>query len=58
MGNLATGFSKLIDSSEMACSLKFEDVKGCPYNSFTPKGIAALSFACSFFAIVSLFVAA
>ena len=58
MGERTTGFAKIIDSSEMACSLRFEDVRGCPYNTFTPRGIAALSLTSSILAIVSLLMGA
>ena len=54
MGERTRNLSKLLDSSEMFCSLKYEDVRGCPYNAFTPRGIAALSITSSFLAIVSL----
>ena len=56
MSKRTWNFSKLLDSSEMFCSLKYEDVKGCPYNAFTPRGIAALSITSSFLAIISLFI--
>ena len=55
MGEQTRSLSKLFDSSEMFCSLKYEDVKGCPYNTFTPRGIAALSVASSILAIIALF---
>ena len=57
MGERTRHFSKMLDSSEMFCSLRFEDVKGCPYNTFTPRGIAVLSLASSIMALVSLIVA-
>ena len=58
MGERETCFSKVIDSSEMACSLRFEDVRGCPYGIFTSEGIAILSIASSLLAVISLFAAA
>lgn len=58
MGKYSKFLSKIIDSSEMACSLRFEDFKGCPYDTFTSEGIAALSLASSFLALLSLIVSA
>lgn len=57
MGEHKTFFAKAIDASEMACSLIYEDVKGCPYHAFTPRSIAALSISSSILALLSLFVA-
>lgn len=54
MGERAKFLMNLIDSSEMACSLRYEDMGGCPYNTFTPRGIAALSSISVVSAIVSL----
>ena len=48
----------VLDSSEMYCSLKFEDLRGFQYNKFNAKGIAVLSVATSFIAIVSIAVGA
>ena len=47
-------FKKLFRSSEMLCSLAFEDVRGCPYNVFTSQGIAAMSAASTALAVISL----
>ena len=33
----------ILESSEMYCSLKFEDYRGCAFNVFTRRGIAFLS---------------
>lgn len=44
----------VLDSSEMACSLRFESMGGCPYNLFTTRGIAALSAGASFIGVLSL----
>lgn len=33
----------VLESSEMYCSLKYEDFRGCAYGVFTRKGIAAFS---------------
>jgi len=54
MRNRTNYFTELIQSSELLCSLMFEDAKGCPYNSFTPRSIAVLSCSSSLLAIVSL----
>ena len=56
MGERAKNFMNLVNSSEMACSLRYEDINGCPYNSFTPRSIAALSVSSSVMALVSLIV--
>ena len=58
MGTFAAFFTKFFDTSEMLCSLKFESFKGCPYNAFTPCGIAVLTSASSVMAITALIVAA
>lgn len=44
----------VLDSSEMYCSLRYESMKGCPYNRFSEKAIAALSAGGAFIGIVSL----
>ena len=54
MPNRRNYFTNVIRSSEMLCSLMFEDARGCPYNSFTPRSIAALSCSTAFIAVVSL----
>lgn len=56
MGERANKFMNLVHSSEMMCSLLYEDVRGCPYNSFTPGNIAVLSLASSFLAVASLVI--
>ena len=48
----------ILDSSEMACSLRFESVRGCPYGAFTQRGVAALSSACTALAAVALVLGA
>lgn len=55
MGERAKFFLGLIDSSEMACSLKNENIGGCPYNAFTSSGVATLSCLSAALAIVALF---
>lgn len=45
---------RLLDSSEMMCSLRFESMLGCPYNLFTRPGIAALSTGAVVIGIISL----
>ena len=47
-------FRNALDSSEMYCSLKFEDFRGCPYGIFTQRGIAVLSAASSCIAVLSI----
>ena len=44
----------LAEASEMYCSLRYEDINGCPYDSFTPHGIAVLSSAMAFLSFISL----
>lgn len=56
MSKRVNNFKNLLESSEMVCSLKYEDARGCPYGSFTPRSIAVLSTAGAFLAIVSLLV--
>ena len=46
----------ILAASEMYCSLKFEDFRGCAYHLFTRRGIAALSAAVGAIAILSLAV--
>ena len=58
MGERTTRLSEILSASEMYCSLKFEDVRGCPYGIFTSKGIAILSITSSLLAVISLFAAA
>lgn len=57
MGERKEFIARIADSSEMICSLKYEDVRGIPYNAFTREGIAALTAASSFFAILSILIA-
>ena len=38
----------------MYCSLRYESMKGCPYNLFSEKSIAALSIGGAIIGIVSL----
>ena len=49
-----TGFANLLASSEMYCSLRYEDVRGCPYNAFDHRAIAVLASASAALALVSL----
>ena len=49
---------QILESSEMYCSLKLEDFRGCPYRIFTTRGIAFLSGASSVLAVLSIVVAA
>ena len=48
----------ILESSEMYCSLRYEDYKGVPYHMFTRGGIAVLSGAGSLLAILSIVVGA
>ena len=57
MRRIADTVGKLCASSEMYCSLRFEDARGCPYNKFDAHGIAALSAANVLVAVVSLVAA-
>ena len=47
-------FASILFSSEMYCSLKFEDAKGCPYNAFDNRTIAVLASASIVLGIASL----
>ena len=55
----AKGFLRTtLESSEMYCSLRYESMKGCPYNCFNEKAIAALSSGGALIALVSLLLGA
>lgn len=58
MGERIAYVSELFKSSEMYCSLRYEDYRGCPYNKFTPRGIATLAVVCYAFAALSLVLGA
>jgi len=58
MGAAANFFTNLMYSSEMACSLMFEDFRGCPYNAFSRPCIAFLSSSCALLAVASLLIGA
>ena len=47
-------FYSVFASSEMLCSLLFEDVRGCPYQLFTKRSIAAISASMTLIAVASL----
>ena len=51
-------FRNALDSSEMYCSLRYESMKGCPYNVFSERAIAALSLGGALIGIVSLLLGA
>lgn len=51
-------FSRMLESSEMYCSLRLESMKGCPYHLFSPSSIAVLSVGASLIGIVSLILGA
>lgn len=44
----------VLEASEMYCSLRFEDFRGCAYGIFNRKGICALTLATSAMAVASL----
>lgn len=44
----------ILEASEMYCSLRLEDFRGCSYGIFTKGGVTMLSFAISAIAIVSV----
>ena len=48
--------SAILNSSEMYCSLRYEDFRGCPYNMFDSFGIGMLAVSCSLLAALSLLV--
>lgn len=54
MGESAKFFRNLIDSSEMICSLKYEDMRGCPYEAFGRHEIIAFSTICVVLAALAL----
>ena len=56
--SIRSRISNLLASSEMYCSLKFEDFRGCGYGIFTQRGIAALSTGAAALAIISLITGA
>lgn len=56
--NPTVGLRRLLDSSEMYCSLKFESMRGVPYGLFTQKGIAALSAGAAAIGLASLVLGA
>ena len=55
---VARKLSDILASSEMYCSLRFEDMHGCPYDVFTRAGIASLSAGAGIIAVVSLILGA
>ena len=55
---LPSPVKRLIDASEMACSLRFESMGGCPYNMFTKSNIAVLSTGASLIGLISLILGA
>ena len=56
MGECENFFMSMIQASEMLCSLRFEDMRGCPYHSFTPRSIAMLSLTSTLMAAAALLV--
>ena len=54
MSGATAFFTKMLESSEMYCSLKYEDARGCPYNLFSPCDIATLWTVSALLSLVSL----
>lgn len=50
--------SRVLDASEMCCSLRYEDMGGCPYHVFTSWQIAAFSACSSAIAAIALLLGA
>lgn len=50
----ASTLKRILESSEMFCSLRSESMMGCPYNLFSKQGIAALSTGAAVIAAISL----
>ncbi len=48
----------VLEASEMYCSMKYEDVRGCAYRVFTRASIGTLVFSGSVIAAVALFFGA
>lgn len=48
----------VLDTSEMYCSLRFEDAKGCAYHKFSSSDIALLSTLCMIISVASLIAGA
>ena len=51
-------FWRIVASSEMACSLLTEDVRGCAYNKLTHADVAVCASAISLIALVSVLLGA
>ena len=49
-------FYSVFASSEMFCSLLFEDMRGCPYRLFSKRTIAATSVVVAVFAIACIVI--
>ena len=55
---LKSELDRILEGSEMYCSLKLEDFRGCPYGVFTKRGVAVLSSASALLAIISILTGA
>ena len=55
---LGDRFWKIVASSEMACSLLTEDVRGCAYNKFSHMDVAVCASVVSLISLISIFVGA
>ena len=53
-----TKAAAILEGSEMFCSLKYEDFRGCAYGLFSRRNIAVLSSATSVIAVVSVIAGA
>ena len=56
MGERAKFLQRLLNSSEMYCSLKYESASGCSYGVFKPRDVAMLALVCMLCAALSLVV--
>lgn len=56
-GNTFIAFvNHVLATSEMACSLMFESMSGCPFNMFTKRSIATLATSASLIALAALVI--
>ena len=52
--NAGDALRHVLDASEMYCSLRYEDARGCPYDLFTKHNIAALAAGSTVLGVISL----
>ena len=55
---ILTKFRAILAASEMYCSLKFEDFRGCQYHRFNRRGIAVLTTATAMIAVAAIIAGA